>query len=193
MRIQFSVASLLALSFGAWQGTPAIASETALPEASLCGKTFPTLGLVVRGTERADHITLDLSDPDKVHLEINGRYVARDTRGPVAVYGLGGDDVIRVAAAGASQHRVMLVGGEGNDKLEGGARHDCLDGGLGNDLLIDRSPSGRQDRLIAGGGADTLVARPSRQRLADAQDLCANALHTQLAPCVKPTRFAARR
>lgn len=47
----------------------------------------------------------------------------------------------------------LIVGGDGNDRLEGGAGHDTLIGGDGDDFLDGRAGS---DTLAAGGGNDTL-------------------------------------
>jgi Ca2+-binding RTX toxin-like protein len=63
-------------------------------------------------------------------------------KGPVMLFGLGGDDTL---AGGAGND--VLVGGDGNDVLSGGAGADVLIGGLGADSLAGGTGS---DLLIAG-------------------------------------------
>ncbi|MCI0699821.1 MAG: hypothetical protein L0241_01880 [Planctomycetia bacterium] len=52
-----------------------------------------------------------------------------------------------------------LIGGEGNDSLKGGRGLDTLDGGGGNDTLNDGVKDTQQDVLVGGTGADTFVRR----------------------------------
>ncbi len=71
--------------------------------------------------------------------------------GRVVVFGLAGDDHIRVS--GNVHLAAFVYGGAGNDRLRGGGGDNVLVGGDGNDRLIG---GGRRDLLIGGAGADAL-------------------------------------
>ena len=82
--------------------------------------------------------------------------------------GFGGDDFL----SGGTGDDTVLLGGEGNDRIDGGAGNDVLDGGLGDDTLLgglgtDQLNGGADadfldggagnDQLSGGPGADTLT------------------------------------
>ena len=81
----------------------------------------------------------------------------------LTVSGGSGDDTLK----GGSRDDT-LSGGDGNDTLSGGKGTDTLDGGAGNDALDDGVKDGRQDVLIGGTGADTLVRRQLNRATAPA-------------------------
>jgi Ca2+-binding RTX toxin-like protein len=67
----------------------------------------------------------------------------------VIVFGQSGDDDIRVSEGSALP--MVLLGGEGKNRLEGASENDVLVGGDDDDIL--KGGDGR-DMLFAGGGAD---------------------------------------
>ncbi len=71
----------------------------------------------------------------------------------IQIFGLGGNDVLKVDDANGPMPIGNLFGGEGNDTLTGSASDDVLDGGPGNDTLNGGSGN---DRLIGGPGDDIL-------------------------------------
>lgn len=118
--------------------------------------------LMVTGSDRADRVTLALSN-GTVLLRIAGRSYTYD---PASVHGLlisgnEGNDLLRV---GVGIGPATLYGGAGNDALYGGTADDQLYGEDGNDRLF----GGGGNDLLAGGlglnrlagddGDDTLVA-----------------------------------
>jgi Ca2+-binding RTX toxin-like protein len=86
---------------------------------------------------------------------------ARTSAGRDALFGLGGDDVLR-----GNERRDRLSGGSGDDTLVGGPRgdrlagsdgHDYLDGQSGNDVIDasgDEASDGPGDLIICGPGFD---------------------------------------
>ncbi len=92
--------------------------------------------LFVVGTEKSDHIAVSQKG-DKLIVEVNGQITqtaaASDTN-YIAVYSLGGDDLMQIAPAITIP--AVLAGGAGNDKLYGGAGNDRFYGGLGDDYMI---------------------------------------------------------
>lgn len=121
--------------------------------------------LVVSGTPNGDNIVIKPADRGAgVRVVINGIDMGTFASvGRVVVYGLGGDDVIRVvpgcrggktALAGTP---AVLDGGDGKDVLNvaGSKADNVLLGGAGNDVLIGGQAC---DVLIGGLGADILNA-----------------------------------
>ncbi len=115
--------------------------------------------LVVGGTSGND--TIVIGKPTKegaIPVTLNniflGNFIAPSgaSLSRVAVYGLAGDDDIRVFPAKALS--AWLYGGDGNDRLRGGNGNDVIIGGAGDDLLV--GGDGR-NLLIGGAGADRLV------------------------------------
>jgi VCBS repeat-containing protein len=135
-----------------------------VPAITSPGVTFQTdpdnpngLALVVRGTSGNDRIEIDSAGhTNRIEVLIRSRhyhfhdtYPASFTR--IVVYGLEGDDTIRVADR--VKLPALLFGGPGNDYLQAGGGPTVLVGGDGNDTL--QGGSGR-DVLIGGRGADYL-------------------------------------
>jgi Ca2+-binding RTX toxin-like protein len=118
--------------------------------------------LTVFGDASADTITLGRSAGGTV--VVNGGSVGV-RGGPAAVaqvhgirvYGLHGDDRVRLDESNGPLPRAMLFGGPGNDVLVGGSGGDMLAGQAGNDALLG-GPGG--DLLSGGGGDDTLTGGP---------------------------------
>ncbi len=90
-------------------------------------------------------------------------WVCCDSAPPYIVFGLAGDDTLR-AGGGHPYDGSTLVGGPGNDTLEGSIRGDLLEGGPGNDALYgglgwDVIYGGLgHDHIYAGRGADVIHA-----------------------------------
>jgi Ca2+-binding RTX toxin-like protein len=69
-----------------------------------------------------------------------------------AIRGNSGDDVITGSKSGFQ----VIVGGPGDDKLDGGRGNDIIDGGVGADRVVGGDG---HDFLLGGSGADTIFAR----------------------------------
>ncbi|WP_165250272.1 beta strand repeat-containing protein [Paludisphaera soli] len=72
----------------------------------------------------------------------------------IAVFGLGGNDVITLNEANGALPKANLFGGAGNDTLTGGSGADMLFGQAGNDTLLGK---GGADFLFGGSENDTLT------------------------------------
>ena len=72
----------------------------------------------------------------------------------IRVFGLGGNDTIRIDDLNGAMPSANLFGGDGDDTLTGSRSDDLLDGGPGNDSLFGGAGN---DRLLGGPGNDTLV------------------------------------
>jgi len=117
--------------------------------------------LVVIGTDGRDEIDVKEGDVAGV-IEVKikekqlGKFKVRNEHGPtidrIVIYGLGGDDDIKI-------HKNVglipseLYGGDGDDKLRGGEGDDFLSGGNGDDVL---SGKGGRDVLVGGLGKDKI-------------------------------------
>jgi Ca2+-binding RTX toxin-like protein len=71
----------------------------------------------------------------------------------VQVFGLAGNDVLRLDETNGPLPLAQLFGGSGNDVLAGGSGNDVLDGNDGNDQL---NGAGGDDLLLGESGADVL-------------------------------------
>jgi len=81
----------------------------------------------------------------------------QDPTDPLAVDGLGGNDVISAAALAAQSIALVLDGGAGNDTLAGGPGVETLNGRDGNDTV---DGNGGNDAALLGAGDDTFVWDP---------------------------------
>jgi Ca2+-binding RTX toxin-like protein len=77
----------------------------------------------------------------------------------IKVFGLGGQDQLRLSEANGALPAAQLFGGSGNDTLDGGSRNDKLSGQGGNDTLLGRGgfdllAGGAENDTITGGDAD---------------------------------------
>jgi hypothetical protein len=141
-----------------------------------------TSRIAIFGSNRPDHVTVDLSDPaldvpmevhglagvdlltvvggdqddtatvEATQITVNGRSVFYGTVEAIDVATRGGNDLARVV--GDLTALVALDGGAGNDILVGGAGNQVLLGGAGNDLLIGGE---EEDLLLGEGGRDILI------------------------------------
>jgi hypothetical protein len=68
------------------------------------------------------------------------------------IHGLGGDDIIMMAADSQKDHHIY--GGSGDDIIAGGQGDDWLDGGSGNDIIYT---VGGNDRILGGSGDDLII------------------------------------
>ncbi|HEX8911095.1 MAG TPA: calcium-binding protein [Humisphaera sp.] len=127
--------------------------------------------LVVKGTSRADVISVSLApaDPTAVQVFINDAatpaYAFRLTE--VAAIridgGRGNDDLRVVESHGVITAPATIVGGKGHDYIEGGSGDDHLFGQDGEDTILgdvgmDEIDGGKgDDHLLGNGGADRIV------------------------------------
>jgi len=86
-------------------------------------------------------------------VTINGTSIPLDVTnaGFVRVFGLSGNDDIRVVGSARSSSAYELAGGDGDDILIAGAGDDSLNGGSGNDVVIG---SDGDDRYVFAGAED---------------------------------------
>jgi Ca2+-binding RTX toxin-like protein len=85
---------------------------------------------------------------------VRGGEPAGDAVRQILVYGLSGDDVVRLDEANGPLPRATLNGGPGNDVLTGGSGADILVGQAGSDFLFGQ---GGADILAGGAGDDALT------------------------------------
>jgi Ca2+-binding RTX toxin-like protein len=126
--------------------------------------------LVVIGTGANDAIDITPTNPAGTQLQVRinrGQPVTFTPTGHVLVYGLGGNDTIRllvgtggvkvslpvVIDAGAGNDTVDASGGTGDTIVLGGAGNDNLTGGSGNNIVI----GGQGADAVHGGGNDILT------------------------------------
>lgn len=124
--------------------------------------------LLINGTAKADKISIRHKGGDAI-VTLNGKKFTFDDNkiyGGVIRAG-NGDDTITApltsrsvyVEAGAGNDNVMaggtLVGGSGDDRLEGGSGADAIYGQDGNDTIIGGSDT---DELFGGDGNDTLYS-----------------------------------
>lgn len=86
-----------------------------------------------------------------VQLNNNSNSYTNSADGSFRIEGLGGNDIITVAATSTGND--YLEGGEGNDKLNAAGTDDILEGGAGTDTLNGNAGN---DILRGGAGADVL-------------------------------------
>lgn len=118
--------------------------------------------LLIKGTGRADNITLDFRDESVVQLErivINAgggndqvRIVGvhEDFDGDIRINGQRGNDQLRAKNVDAV---IAMYGGAGRDTLMGGNMNDRLFGGGGNDRIM----GGAGDDMLCGGRGDDML------------------------------------
>jgi uncharacterized repeat protein (TIGR01451 family) len=126
--------------------------------------------LVIIGTGANDAIDITPTNPAGTQLQVRinrGQPVTFTPTGHVLVYGLGGNDTIRllvgtggvkvslpvVIDAGAGNDTVDASGGTGDTIVLGGAGNDNLTGGSGNNMVI----GGQGADAVHGGGNDILT------------------------------------
>ncbi len=145
--------------------------------------------LVVVGTEGADTITLSQDAGGMTLTTAWGTTTYSGTFSATAIYGFGGDDILRLTqsvAAGAT-----IFGGAGNDLIfEAGVGKATLYGGAGDDLVV--TVGGGSDLIFGEGGLDSLWMDASDQ-VADvsAAEVAAGSLH-QIASFYQPVTDPAK-
>ena len=106
-----------------------------------------------------DTIVVD-RDPGNAALlraTVNGTVVSTRREAAVRVihvFGGRGDDTITIDIPGNTKIRTWLVGGAGNDTIQGGNAADHIQGGPGNDTINGGSGD---DGIEGGGGDDAIV------------------------------------
>lgn len=109
--------------------------------------------LLIKGTPRADHITVRQQGESIAILGHARRYAVSAVQ-QIVINGKSGNDVIKLDT-GAGAASATIFGGAGNDKLFGGRGNDLLHGGAGNDYLNGGLGN---NQLIGGPGANVLAA-----------------------------------
>lgn len=141
---------------GSWIGSNSLSVVPVINRISLVGEPDQSgkKSLVIQGTNGADTITVKPvgSSTSAYTVTLNGvvRAVTGVT-GRVLAYGLGGNDLLDLAALKTSSRQ---DGGVGDDILLGGSASDTLFGGTGADLLIGGLGA---DVLQGDAGNDILV------------------------------------
>ncbi|HWI74985.1 MAG TPA: hypothetical protein VNT55_23690, partial [Baekduia sp.] len=120
----------------------------------------PAVPVALVGTDLKDNITI-------VGADLPATY-------PVSIDGRGGDDLLKDSNDEAGR---TILGGAGNDKLEGLAGNDTLDGGDGNDEVNgnagnDTVRGGNGDDVVNGDnykspGADVIDGGPGNDQIDD--------------------------
>jgi serralysin len=110
------------------------------PDCDAVGKDVPSGGFEFMGSNGPDRISV------------------RYGWSPSVVFGRGGDDLLITSFAGAQR----IVGGAGNDRIQGGGTYfspaQRLEGGSGNDRIRARDPGkGWRDVIICGPGRDHAI------------------------------------
>jgi Ca2+-binding RTX toxin-like protein len=90
-----------------------------------------------------------------IHTKHAEFYFPSDEVTGVSINGGAGDDDIVVSTN--VRLPCTLLGGDGNDTLEGSTRADSIDGNDGNDLIIGGKRGTAGNTLIGGNGADTIA------------------------------------
>ncbi len=107
----------------------------------------------------------DPIDASRIRAVVNGTVVGTRRESAVRViqvFGGRGDDTITIDLPGNTKIRTWLVGGQGNDIIQGGNAADHIEGGPGKDVLNggdggDTIEGGvGDDSLVGGGGNDDL-------------------------------------
>lgn len=113
--------------------------------------------LLVRGTDRADSITVGLNaDTSKIDVSINGvvQQFDKATLTSIVINGGGGADAITIDEAnGLLPFGVLVNGGGGSDNIKGSSLGDTLNGGGGLDNIIG---NGGNDVIYGNAGNDYL-------------------------------------
>jgi Ca2+-binding RTX toxin-like protein len=114
--------------------------------------------LYLSGTDGSDDVVASYSS-GQVAFSLNGNpagvFAVPEPPDSVLLAGNGGDDTLTASQGFPASTSVVLLGGEGNDHLNGGETEDALVDGAGNDTV---SAAGGDDALPNNGGADDLAA-----------------------------------
>ena len=114
--------------------------------------------LYFSGTDGADDVVASYSS-GQVAFSLNGNpaetFAVPEPPDSILLAGNAGDDTLTASQGFPASTSVVLLGGEGNDHLNGGETEDALVDGAGNDIV---SAGGGDDALPNNGGADDLAA-----------------------------------
>src|SRR6266516_1779695 len=123
--------------------------------------------LTIEGTDASDRIALRLQAgyPGVLQVDVGDDGSAdfsfeRDRIAKVTVDGRAGDDLVRIDESNGvftDSVPTTIVGGDGNDTINGGNGSETLLGGDGNDSI---DGNGGNDLALLGAGADTFVWDP---------------------------------
>lgn len=115
---------------------------------------------LVQGTDLDDNISVTLVNGE-YKLDVNGTITTLDPN-TVRQFDILAGDGNDVVTLGPEVCKAYILGGGGNDTLNGGDFADTLTGAAGNDLIFG---GGADDRLAGGAGSDILVGGNARDRL----------------------------
>lgn len=90
-------------------------------------------------------------------VQINGARASASNTSLISVFGLGGNDTLKIDETNGKMPQAALFGGEGNDTLIGGSGLDFLFGDGGNDVV---DGNGGNDKAWLGAGDDTFIWDP---------------------------------
>ena len=129
------------------------------PASAATVATLTSGTLSVYGDSTANTITVSRDAAGKLYVNGGAVGVAGGTPTVanvelIQVYGLAGNDTIKLDEAGGALPRAYLFGGGDQDTVTGGSGADMLFGQAGNDALLGK---GGQDYLAGGDNNDTLT------------------------------------
>jgi len=138
--------------------------ENLEPRQLLSAISLNNAGLLkVNGTRYGDTIDVAMSqDNHDVIVTMNHTTVSFEANRVVKgdIRGNNGNEVIRIAPS--VNIPFLVLGGNGNDRIEGGSGPDDLRGGAGNDNI---SGGAGDDRIVGDGGRDTLRGGLGRDQI----------------------------
>jgi Ca2+-binding RTX toxin-like protein len=155
---------------------PAPGTAILLPNPDVAG----TQMLVVTGTNKSDHIRVDVDSSGNLVVTLKGRQIgsfAQTGVSLIVVNGLGGNDHISVGSGVTIDAEINgdagndhIRGGAGNDILTGGPGNDHLNGGAGDDIL---NGDAGNDKLSGEDGNDIVVGATGNDNVSggDGRDL----------------------
>jgi Ca2+-binding RTX toxin-like protein len=145
--------------------------------------------VTVNGTAGGDYVSVVSSGASVVvnglpaQVKIGGAEGGNDT---LVINGLGGNDTINASALNAGQVKLVVNGGDGDDRITGSKGNDLVNGGRGNDTaslgagddVFVWNPGDGSDTVDGQAGADTLLFNGSN--VGENIDLSANGGHARL-------------
>jgi Ca2+-binding RTX toxin-like protein len=134
-----------------------------LERRTMCSITLVNGVLTLTGTAGKD--TMDVIFDGLMYGADDGQvmqtqYYDPDDVAKIEMYGLGGNDTLRLDATVSDP--ANLFGGDGDDRLTGALRNDYLSGGPGNDVLTGNAGN---DKLIGGDGNDAMLGGANNDTL----------------------------
>jgi Ca2+-binding RTX toxin-like protein len=140
-------------------GTAVVEADIFLAASPLGGGDLQSDELTVTGTALGDSIAVvgETSRPTVLGLAVLVRLFDTEARDTLRVDGAAGPDTIDIASLSPAVLDANVVGGDGNDTINGGPAPDVLSGDAGDDT-IDGGADG--DVIFGDAGADAADGRP---------------------------------